>query len=58
MFFDSSLSNQMGVIENLVGSGQFREQIINEVSENEIRNSWEPELSKYKLMRLNYLIYP
>jgi uncharacterized protein YbbC (DUF1343 family) len=58
MFFDSSLSNQMGVIENLVGSGQFREQIINQVSENEIRNSWEPELSKYKLMRLNYLIYP
>jgi uncharacterized protein YbbC (DUF1343 family) len=57
-FFDSSLSNQMGVIENLIGSGFFREQIINGVSESEIRNSWEPELSKYKLMRLNYLLYP
>ena len=57
-FFDSSLSNQMGVIENLIGSGLFRKQIINGVSEKEIRNSWEPELSQYKLMRLNYLIYP
>tara|TARA_B100000809_G_scaffold256451_1_gene296443 strand:+ start:187 stop:1404 length:1218 start_codon:yes stop_codon:yes gene_type:complete len=57
-FFDSSLSNQMGVIENLIGSGLFREQIINGVSENEIRTSWEPELSQYKLMRLNYLLYP
>ncbi len=57
-FFDSSLSNQMGVIENLIGSGLFRKQIINGVSEKEIRNSWEPELSQYKLMRLTYLIYP
>ena len=57
-FFDSSLSNQMGVIENLIGSGHFREQIINGVSESEIRKSWEPELSEYKSMRLNYLIYP
>lgn len=57
-FFDSSLSNQMGVIENLIGSSLFRQQIINGVSESEIRNSWEPELSLYKSMRLNYLIYP
>lgn len=57
-FFDSSLSNQMGVIENLIGSGLFRSQIINGVSESEIRNSWEPELSQYKAMRLKYLIYP
>ena len=57
-FFESSLSDQMGVIEYLIGSGLFREQIINGVSESEIRNSWEPELSQYKSMRLNYLIYP
>jgi len=57
-FFDSSLSNQMGVIEKLIGSGLFREQIINGVSESEIRKSWEPELSQYKSMRLKYLIYP
>jgi uncharacterized protein YbbC (DUF1343 family) len=57
-FFDSSLSNQMGAIENLIGSSLFREQIINGISESEIRNSWEPELSQYKSMRLNYLLYP
>lgn len=57
-FFDSSLSNQMGEIEKLIGSGLFREQIIKGVSESEIRNSWEPQLSQYKSMRLNYLIYP
>lgn len=56
-FFNSSLSNQMGIIENLIGSGLFREQIINGVSESEIRKSWEPELSQYKSMRLNYLLY-
>jgi uncharacterized protein YbbC (DUF1343 family) len=57
-FFDSSLSNQMGVIENLIGSGLFRDQIINGASESEIRKSWEPGLSAYKSMRLNYLLYP
>lgn len=57
-FFDSGLSKQMGVIENLIGSGLFREQIINGIPESEIRNSWEPELSHYKSMRLNYLLYP
>ncbi|WP_235294891.1 exo-beta-N-acetylmuramidase NamZ family protein [Portibacter lacus] len=57
-FFDSSLSNQMGVIEKLIGSGLFRDQIKNGASEREIRESWEPELSQYKSMRLNYLLYP
>ncbi len=57
-FFDSSLSNQMGVIEYLIGSGQFREQIIKGASEEEIRRSWEPELSEYKEMRKKYLLYP
>ena len=57
-FFDSSLSNQMGVIEKLIGSGLFRDQIIKGVSESEIRKSWEPGLSQYKSMRLNYLLDP
>jgi uncharacterized protein YbbC (DUF1343 family) len=56
-FFDSKLSNQMGHIENLVGSGLFRQQIINGVSEAEIRKSWEPGLSQYKEMRKKYLLY-
>jgi len=57
-FFDSSLSNQMGSIEKLIGSGLFRQQVIDEVPEDEIRAIWEPELSQYKEMRKQYLLYP
>lgn len=57
-FFESSLSNQMGVIEKLIGSGLFRQQIIDGVSEKEIRASWEPGLSDFKHMRKQYLLYP
>jgi uncharacterized protein YbbC (DUF1343 family) len=57
-FFDSKLSNQMGVIERLVGSGLFRQQIIDGKSEEEIRASWEPGLGAYKEMRKKYLLYP
>ena len=48
----------MGVIERLVGSGLFRQQIIDGVSEETIRASWEPGLSEYKEMRKKYLLYP
>jgi uncharacterized protein YbbC (DUF1343 family) len=57
-FFESKLSNQMGVIERLVGSGLFRQQIIDGTPEKEIRASWEPGLSQYKEMRKQYLLYP
>ncbi len=57
-FFDSSLSKEMGTIERLVGSGLFRQQIMDGKSEAEIRQSWEPGLSKYKVMRKQYLLYP
>ncbi len=57
-FFDSKLSNQMGTIEKLIGSGEFRHQIIDGKSEKEIRASWEPGLSQYKEMRKKYLLYP
>jgi uncharacterized protein YbbC (DUF1343 family) len=56
--FNSSLSREMGVIETLVGSALFRQQIIDGKSEKEIRESWEPGLTKYKMMRKNYLLYP
>ncbi len=56
-FFDSKLSNQMGTIERLIGNGLFRNQIINGVSEEAIRKSWEPGLSQYKKMRKQYLLY-
>jgi uncharacterized protein YbbC (DUF1343 family) len=57
-FFDSKLSNQMGVIERLAGSALFRQQVIDGKSEKEIRESWEPGLSQYKEMRKKYLLYP
>ena len=56
-FFDSKLSNQMGVIERLAGTALFRQQIIGGKSEKEIRESWEPGLSEYKEMRKKYLLY-
>ena len=57
-FFDSKLSKQMNNIEIQIGSGLFRQQIIDGVSEEVIRASWEPGLSVYKKMRKKYLLYP
>jgi uncharacterized protein YbbC (DUF1343 family) len=42
---------------NLAGNATLQQQIIDGVSEENIRNSWEPELSQYKLMRKKYLLY-
>ncbi|HET6993835.1 MAG TPA: DUF1343 domain-containing protein [Chitinophagaceae bacterium] len=57
-FFDSKLSREMNNIEIQIGSGEFRQQIIEGKSEKEIRDSWEPALSEYKKMRKKYLLYP
>jgi uncharacterized protein YbbC (DUF1343 family) len=57
-FFDSKLRKEMGTIEKLIGSGLFRQQIIDGRSEKEIRASWEPGLSEYKKIRKKYLLYP
>jgi uncharacterized protein YbbC (DUF1343 family) len=57
-FFDSKLSKEMNTIEQQIGVGNFRQQIIDGKSEKEIRASWEPGLSEYKKMRKKYLLYP
>jgi uncharacterized protein YbbC (DUF1343 family) len=57
-FFDRSQSKQMGDIDKLAGTKQFKEQIIAGKKEKEIRKSWEPGLSNYKTMRLKYTLYP
>jgi uncharacterized protein YbbC (DUF1343 family) len=57
-FFDFTQSKEMGNIDRLAGTTQFEEQIIAGMPEEEIRKSWEPELSQYKEMRKKYLIYP
>ncbi len=44
--------------DNLAGTKELRQQIINGIMEEQIRASWEPELSQYKEMRKKYLLYP
>jgi uncharacterized protein YbbC (DUF1343 family) len=44
--------------EQLSGTLSLRQQIIAGKSEAEIRQSWEPALGQYKLMRKQYLLYP
>ncbi|NLO02163.1 MAG: DUF1343 domain-containing protein [Bacteroidales bacterium] len=43
--------------DRLVGNDQLRKQIIEGLTEKEIRNSWEPGLSEFKKIREKYLIY-
>jgi uncharacterized protein YbbC (DUF1343 family) len=56
-FFDRTQSKQMGNIDGLAGTTLFKEQIKEGKSEEEIRESWEPGLSKYKAMRKKYTMY-
>jgi uncharacterized protein YbbC (DUF1343 family) len=42
----------------LAGTDELQKQIQNGLPENEIRNSWENELSKFKIIRKKYLLYP
>jgi len=44
--------------DKLAGNSILREQIIKGVSEDKIRESWQPALVKYKKMRKKYLLYP
>jgi uncharacterized protein YbbC (DUF1343 family) len=48
----------MGNFDLLAGTKNLKKQIISGKSEQEIRKSWEPGLSKFKLMRKKYLLYP
>lgn len=56
-FFDYKQSNQMSNFDKLAGTEDLRKQIIAGKSEEEIRLSWEPGLSQYKIMRKKYLLY-
>lgn len=56
-FFDFKQSNQMGNFDKLAGVTFLREQIIAGKSEKSIRDSWEPGLSEFKMLRKKYLLY-
>ncbi len=43
--------------EKIAGTRTLREQIKLGWTEEQIRNSWGPELEKYRLMRKKYLLY-
>lgn len=44
--------------DKLAGTDELRKQIIAGKTEQEIRDSWKPELEAYKQMRKKYLLYP
>jgi uncharacterized protein YbbC (DUF1343 family) len=56
-FFDYKQSTAMGEFNLRSGNKALKQQIIDGVSEEEIRKSWEPGLSQYKEMRKKYLLY-
>lgn len=56
-FFDHKLNKRMNNFDRLAGTESLKEQIIAGKTELEIRSSWEPSLSRYKLMRKKYLLY-
>ena len=43
--------------EKLMGTDELRKQIEAGLSEDEIRNSWQPTLSEFKEIRKKYLLY-
>jgi uncharacterized protein YbbC (DUF1343 family) len=49
-------SNGSG-FDRLAGSAELRKQIVSGLSEEEIRRSWEPALSRFRLIRKKYLLY-
>lgn len=44
--------------DKLAGTKSLKNQIVQGLSEEEIRKSWEPALSAFKQKRKNYLLYP
>lgn len=56
-FFDHTLNKRMNNFNRLAGTESLKQQIIAGKTEQEIRNSWEPGLSQYKLARKKYLLY-
>lgn len=52
-----SFFQKSNFFEKLAGNGELRKQIEAGMSEEDIRATWEPQLSQYKQMRGKYLMY-
>jgi uncharacterized protein YbbC (DUF1343 family) len=57
-FFDSSYHKQIGNIDKLSGTTEFKRQIAAGLSDEEIRKTWEPGLTAFRATRQKYLLYP
>jgi uncharacterized protein YbbC (DUF1343 family) len=57
-FFDQSYHRQIGNIDKLSGTSEFKRQIMAGMSEDDIRNTWEPGLAAFRAIRQKYLLYP
>ncbi len=57
-FFDYTQNKQINNFDKLAGNALLKQQIIEGKGEDEIRLSWEPALSQFKLKRKKYLLYP
>jgi uncharacterized protein YbbC (DUF1343 family) len=60
---DFQASNSMKIdrpkfFDKLAGTQTLRQQVLDGYSKDVIRKGWEPALSAYKEMRINYLLYP
>lgn len=54
---DSFFLNNGKNFDRLAGNDVLRKQIISNMSDAEIRNSWKPELDNFKKIRKKYLLY-
>ena len=54
---DSFFIEKKATINKIAGNDIFVNQIINNVPEKRIRESWEPQLSAFKAIRKKYLLY-
>lgn len=56
--FGPSLFSHTAFFDKLAGNVTLREMILNNISEQEIRKSWEKDLNNFKGIRNKYLLYP
>lgn len=57
LFFDKSISNQIGDFDKLAGTRELRKQLEAGVSLADIRKSWASGLARFKAIRHRYLLY-
>jgi uncharacterized protein YbbC (DUF1343 family) len=56
-FFNQKAHKQVGSIDKLAGVTEFKQQIMDGKSEDEIRATWQPGLAAFREMRQKYLLY-